>query len=40
MIGRKTQQNLFCMKFINLYINYHTLSTPGDLEESSYTFSI
>ena len=23
--------NFLCMKFIDLYINYHTLSTPGDL---------
>ena len=26
------------MKFINSYISYHTLSTPGDLYESSYVY--
>ena len=31
--------NLLCMKFMNFYIYYLTLSTPGDLLESSYIFS-
>ena len=28
------------MKFIDIHINYHTMSTPGDLSESSYIFSL
>ena len=30
--------NLFNMNFLNLGIDYHTLSIPGDLYESSYIF--